>query len=223
MCIRDRPAAALLFAAFVINLKRGPWLGVFVELAVIGFLLSRRLLFWSVVLSFLVLLTLSPARTRVANMNEHFSISGGRKEMWELGIEIAQRYPLGLGADNARFMRELDPGIPETHRHMHNNLLNVLVERGWIGLSVYLWWMGSIIAYGLKLWRNAREAKDRVARQLGVFALCLTVALIGWQVSGLVEYNFGDGEIRLVAFLFMGLLLAIGNFLSGAGSVREPL
>lgn len=206
------PASALLFAALLINLKRGPWFGVFVELIAIGFLLSRRLLFWSVLLSFFLLLTLSPARTRVANMNEHFSIGGGRKQMWELGAEIAQRYPLGLGSNNARYMRELDPSIPETHRHMHNNPLNVLVETGWMGLMTYLWWIFSALALSVTCWTRSRESKDRTVKQLGVFALCLGLALLGWQVSGFVEYNFGDGEIRLIAFLYMGLLLAIERF-----------
>lgn len=206
------PASALLFAALLINLKRGPWLGVFVELLVLGYLLSRRLLFWSVVISFALLLTISPARTRMANLNEHFSIEGGRKEMWELGSEITQRYPLGLGTNNARYMRTLDSNIPQTHRHMHNNFLNVLVETGWIGLFTYVWWMFAVLTYGFSLWKKHRESRDRVCEQLAALSLCISIALVGWQVSGFVEYNFGDGEIRLIAFFYMGLLLALGRF-----------
>ena len=203
------PAAALLFAALLINLKRGPWLGVFVELLVLGYFLSKRLMFWSVAVTFFVLLTLSPARMRVENFDEHFAISGGRQEMWNLGFEIIQRYPLGVGIHNARFMRELDPAIPHTHRHMHNNLLNVAVETGWIGLGVYLWWMFSLLRLAFSMWNNSRNGKDRISKQVGVISLCLGVALLGWQVAGLVEYNFGDGEIRLIALFYMGLLLTI--------------
>jgi hypothetical protein len=32
---------------------------------------------------------------------------------------------------------------------------------------------------------------------------------LGWQVAGLVEYNFGDGEVRFIAFLFIGFLLTL--------------
>jgi len=206
------PASALLFAALLVNLKRGPWLGVFVELLVLGYLLSKRLLFWSVIISFVLLLSFSPARTRMANLNEHFSIEGGRKEMWELGEEIAQRFPLGLGTNNARYMRELDPNIPQTHRHMHNNFLNVLVETGWIGLLTYFWWMIATLRFGFSLWKKYSSSGDRVIAQLGALALCLSIALLGWQVSGMVEYNFGDGEIRLIALLYMGLLLSLDRF-----------
>ncbi|MFN8390555.1 MAG: O-antigen ligase family protein [Bdellovibrionota bacterium] len=211
------PAAALLFAALLINLKRGPWFGVFAELAVLGYLLSKRFLFWSVALSFIVILSVSPARTRVENLDEHFAISGGRKEMWNLGLEIVQRHPLGVGMHNARYMRELDPAIPSTHRHMHNNLLNVTVETGWLGLSVYLWWMWSVFCLGFGMWRRNSGAKDRLSRQLGMIALCFSVALLGWQFAGTVEYNFGDGEIRLIALVYMGLLLTLRRFLLPGG------
>jgi hypothetical protein len=210
------PAAALLFAALLINLKRGPWLGVFVELMVIGYVLSKRLLFWSATLTFFLLLALSPARTRMENLEEHFAISGGRKEMWNLGAEIVQRYPLGIGIHNARYMRELDPAIPAAHRHMHNNFLNVTVETGWIGLCAYLWWIFTLLSMSFGMWRESLRAKDRISRQLGVIALCLGVGLLGWQVAGFVEYNFGDGEIRLIALFFMGMIMTLRYLLPAA-------
>lgn len=205
------PAAALLLTALLMNLKRGPWLGAFVEFAVIGFLLSRRFLFWSVAISFTLLLSFSPTRNRIAELDDHFNIQGGRRVMWELGEELAQRYPLGIGLKSARYIQVLDPTIPYEHRHVHNNLLNVVVETGWLGLSVYLWWMVSIIRLGFRSWRRSTAARDPLHRQFGTLALCLSLALIGWQAAGLVEYNFGDAEIRFIAFLFMALIMVIDH------------
>ncbi|MBP9839111.1 MAG: O-antigen ligase family protein, partial [Proteobacteria bacterium] len=128
---------ALLFAALLINLKRGPWLGVFVEILIVGYILSKRTVFAFVTVAFLIILTVSPARSRLISSEEHFNINGGRKTMWELGGELIQLYPLGLGYKNAEYMRHLDSTIPETHRHMHNNLLNITVESGWLGLAAY--------------------------------------------------------------------------------------
>ncbi len=205
--------AALLFAALLINLKRGPWFGVFFELLVIGFLLSKRLLVWSIVIAAFLLLTLSPARERIFNVQDHFNISGGRKVMWELGIELSQRFPLGLGLNNAKYMQELDDTIPYEHRHMHNNLLNILVETGWIGLGIFIWWMFLIFKMGFGIYLYSQTQNDKLRTQLGLLALCLTAALVGWQVSGFVEYNFGDGEIRLIAFFFMGILFVVDSFI----------
>ena len=213
------PAAALLFAALMLNLKRGPWLAVFVELVIIGLVLSRRLLTYGVLFFCGLLVCLAPARARLASFEEHFSISGGRKYMWELGSELAQRFPLGLGPNNAAFMRQLDPTLPELHRHMHNNLLNVAVETGWIGLAVYLWWMWVALSIGFAAWRKTRGSRDRMVRQFGLVALCLSTAILGWQVAGTVEYNFGDGEIRTIAYFYLGLILAISRFTSTETSV----
>lgn len=205
-------AISLLFAALLINLKRGPWFGVFVEILVIGLLLSRRLLVWSIIGGVFLMFALSPARERIFAIGDHFNISGGRKAMWELGMELSQRFPLGLGPNNAKYMQELDDSIPFEHRHMHNNLLNVLAETGWIGIGVFIWWMYLIVKLGFNSYLDSLSQNDKIRSHLGLLALCLTSALIGWQVSGVVEYNFGDGEIRLIALFYMGLLFVIDSF-----------
>ena len=48
-------------------------------------------------------------------------------------------------------------------------------------------------------------------RSLALLSFTLSAAILGWQCAGVVEYNFGDAEIRLIAFFYMGVLLAIGN------------
>ena len=215
------PAATLLVTALLINLKRGPWLGVFAEFILLGFLLSRRLLFWAVVVSFAAVLTLSPARARLSELDEHFNIAGGRRMMWSLGEELLQRYPMGIGLNNARYIRVLDPSIPFEHRHLHNNLLNVTVETGWLGLAAYLWWITHICWTGIAAWSCSLSSKDRLVKQFGYLTLFLSVGLIGWQLAGLVEYNFGDGEIRLIAFLYMGLIAALSQRINNSQAVAK--
>jgi hypothetical protein len=200
----------LLFGALMVNLKRGPWLGIMIELVLLGFLYSRKLLLAAISGSTLLLL-LEPARNRIFSLIDHFVIDGGRLDMWTLGTEIAARYPLGLGFDNAVFMRSLDPSIPPTHRHMHNNLLNITVETGWLGLAAYIWWIYLMLALAYRLAKCSN-------RNIAILASGLGVALLGWQVSGLVEYNFGDGEINMVAMFFMGLLLILADLLQRSQS-----
>lgn len=205
-------ASGLLFAVFLLNLKRGPWLGFLFELAVIGLLLSRRLLLAGIGAIVLCVTFVQPIQDRLLSLADHFFMEGGRGSMWRIGIELVQRFPLGLGLDNARHMRELEPSLPLLHRHMHNNLLNIAVESGWLGLATYLWWSILVIGVGFVIWKKVRISDNIEQAALATTALCLSVALLGWQVSGLVEYNFGDGEVRLIAFLFMGILLAISNY-----------
>jgi len=197
---------AVIFAALIFNLKRGPWFGVITQLFIIGAFLSRRIIV-GIVFSIALIFMFQPVQERWLNWREHFEISGGRKIMWGLGAELVQRYPLGVGWKNASVMRTLDPSLPELHRHMHNNLLNIAVETGWLGLFAFLAWMYVLIKTGFSLWFKTRHSADKTILQLGLFSLFITVALLGWQVAGTVEYNFGDGEVRLIALFMMGLLL----------------
>lgn len=216
--------AGLLIAALIINLKRGPWLAVFVEFCLLSYLLSKRIFLATVAMSAIAFVCLIPVQQRLFESSSHFQIAGGRETMWTLGAELAQRYPLGLGPDNASHMRELDPNLPRLHRHMHNNFLNIAVENGWLGLFAFCWWIYACISVGWRAWGASRTAsRVSIERSLGLYSICLATALMGWQIAGVVEYNFGDGEIRLIAFLFMGFILWTGTFFSVKHQRTEKL
>ena len=146
-----------LLVALVLNLKRGPWLAVFFEFLIVGFFLSPRFLFSTLGITAASFIFLSPVRTRALDFVSHFFIVGGRKDMWHIGIELAERYPLGLGLDNARYMQVIDPSLPETHRHMHSNLLNIAVETGLMGVLIFTLWSVFIIALGFSAWKIAKK------------------------------------------------------------------
>lgn len=134
--------------------------------------------------------------------------------MWELGVELSQRFPLGLGPHNAKFMQHLDPTLPELHRHMHNNLLNVAVETGWIGLGIFVWWMFMAVRLGFSLWRDFDNSSCPLVRRAAHIGLLASLALLGWQVAGIVEYNYGDSEVRMLALTTMGILVSTSTFCS---------
>ena len=204
-------AAPLLFSALLLNLKRGPWVGVFVAVVVIGLVFSRRMAVSAVMASIFSVILLSPVRARLFAFINDFVIHGGRKSMWTLGMELVERFPLGIGFGNARFMRVLDPSLPILHRHMHNNLLNVAVELGLLGLVVYIWWIVTAVKLGFDIWKRSSSSSSVLIIKAGIFSFVLAAALLGWQIAGFVEYNFGDGEVRLIAFLYMGVILGLGQ------------
>ncbi|MBL7661745.1 O-antigen ligase family protein [bacterium] len=207
-------AGSLIALALLINLKRGPWLGVFILIMLVSFAVSRRLGIGALLTSLLVLVAFNPVQDRLFQVSDHFSIAGGRKSMWSLGLEIIQRYPLGLGVRNAKFMRELDPTLPEAHRHLHNNILNIAAESGIMGSLVFIWWMFAIFKLGFSGFSKLRNMDDQTAKSLALCLLALTATLVGWQVAGLAEYNYGDGEVRMIAFYYLGYILAITSIYS---------
>ncbi len=85
--------------------------------------------------------------------------------------------------------------------HVHNTPLQILVERGVIGLAAWLWiWLGFYAHTIALLRRLPADARHEWALVAGSLA-----AVTGFLVGGLAEYNFGDSEVVLVAWTLVAL------------------
>ncbi len=184
-------------AALLSNLKRGPWAGALAGLIVWAFLYSRRLVVGIILLAAVLVFTFAPLRTRLLQSPEHFFITGGRSEIWQIGSELALKYPLGLGLKNSKYLQDYSTTIPAELSHFHNNFLNITAETGFLGLGIFIWWLWVVLAHAF----NVAHEKA-VARSIGC-------AILSWQTAGLVEYNFGDSEVLLVALVVIGALGSI--------------
>lgn len=188
----------LIVAALVVNLKRGPWLGIGVGISIFLWFYSRRtLIFVSAVC--IACLLLEPVQTRIDASLNHFFIAGGRSAIWEIGAVLIKKYPLGIGFENSGFLRSFSQEIPRELKHFHSNLLNVAVELGWLGLVMY-------IASFLKVIYSS--IKEGIIKNNPILASA-GCALVAWQVAGLVEYNFGDAAVVALGYFGMALTLAL--------------
>ena len=84
---------------------------------------------------------------------------------------------------------------------LHSNLIQIAAERGLLGLACWLWLWG---AYGSHTWRIYVRVgpEDRSAKALVVGSLA---SVIGFQIEGLFEYNFGDSEVITLTYFLMAL------------------
>jgi O-antigen ligase len=94
---------------------------------------------------------------------------------------------------------------------LHNTPLQIAVERGLVGLALWLW---IFAAFFTRAWRVCRRVPaDAVAdRALVVGALAAVTAFL---VAGLFEYNFGDTEVLLVTLSVMALPFVVERDLAG--------
>lgn len=192
-------ATSLLFAALLINLKRGPWLGVSAGLLVFLWLNKRWLILPTILAALALFIYVEPIHTRLAQSDEHFHIAGGRSVIWNIGMNLAMRHPLGLGYENSQVLRQYSDEIPEELKHFHSNYLNILVETGYFGLAIFLWW----------IWSLLHSSFSCQASQYRRLMQALGCSFLSWQLAGLVEYNFGDSEIVLIAFILAGVTSAL--------------
>jgi O-antigen ligase len=205
-------AGALLFSilacggAMAIHFKRGAWAALLATLFLMA-LATRR---WRMILAVLALMAVGSqvpvVRERVALLHHEMQVrTGGRLALWRIVAPALYReYPLGMGWRSVTHRDLLQRGAPVQERlnHLHNNLLHVRLETGWPGLALWLLMMGGA---GL-LMARAYRAAARASSDLRGPAFGLLGAFVALHTNGLVEYNFGDGEI----FMLMNLLMGMG-------------
>lgn len=193
-------AFPVLISALIINLKRGPWAGVLVSIVVYFLIHKPRAILPVIVLAALLAATVTPIRDRILSAPEHFFISGGRSEIWDIGAELITTYPLGIGFRNSPILRQFSEAIPENLRHFHSNPINLLVESGVIGFLIFYWWIYLVLKEAFCF--SHRKILNPLITALGC-------SVLSWQVAGIVEYNIGDSEVLFVAYLMIGCLIAI--------------
>ena len=155
-----------------------------------------------------------------------------RETVWREGFELWKSTPrnfvLGVGMDSIkRYAQEwhlFDDGRLNIG-HFHSTPLQLLVERGFPALLIWLVILG---VYLRMLWRGLKAVGESGSRGAGETSASSTPRLpysstwtsygillgclggtVGFFASSLVHYNLGDQEVAMVFFLLMGLSVRI--------------
>jgi O-antigen ligase len=136
-----------------------------------------------------------------------------RLEIWQVAWTMFKRSPLtGIGTTKFPYVRmgEATRMGKDYLAHAHSNPVHVLTTTGVIGFATYIWIVVCSLLQALKhLGRNTPagtieptpEQRTERGFALGVFA-----AMLSLTVSGLAEYNFGTGQVRLALWFVLALL-----------------
>jgi O-antigen ligase len=188
---------------------RGAWMGF--GAAVLSLLPLTRKGRW-LLLAGLVLLAIG-ALAGPKHLRERFLTMGNpedptvkeRTYMWRSGLAIWREHPvLGVGPGELKRVYEryaLPEAVKKRTGHVHNTPLQMLVERGALGLAAWLWIWAAFFARAIVVLRRLPE-EPTSERTLVVGSL---VAIVGFLVAGLSEFNFGDSEVAMVAWAMMAL------------------
>jgi|Deesub1362B_J571_1020462.scaffolds.fasta_scaffold01028_8 O-antigen ligase len=192
----------LSFTALSLTLTRSAWVGVFFAFAFILYQYKpKTLIALPLIIVLFFLLAPKPMKQRALSI---FSLQDesnlDRIYLAQSGLKIIKDYPL-LGIGPAAF-----PYIYEKYKlsqakregiHLHNNLLQITVERGIPALLCWLWF---ILSVSISLYKMAKINKDFEAYSFGALG-----AIVGLFVAGLFEYNFGDSEIKMLLLFLITL------------------
>ena len=140
------------------------------------------------------------------------------REGFNLWTESPRNFTFGVGMDSikryAKDWRLFDDGRLPTG-HFHSTPVQLLVERGFPALLLWLWILylyGKTLIRGItnyKLQITNSESKNS-ALNAGILLGCFG-GLIGFFASGFVHYNLGDGEVVMIFFLLMGLAVRLAQ------------
>lgn len=182
----------ITLTSLLINVKRAPIIAAMAvtsAILVIFNKLTLRLIAIAALQIGAVVAFIPIIRERFISSIDHFLISGGRSDIWEIGIYILE-HGTPLGYANSRYLHSFNESIPANLTHFHSNFLNILVEVGAIPMT--------ILGYAFYiLITRARGDKFLLSLSLSTFAIV---------IGGIFEYNLGDTEILLLLFLIFGII-----------------
>ena len=199
----------LMLWALIVTYTRGAWIGFAGGVLTVAATVRRGR--WALVGGLLLLVAgalVSPYELRHRFLSMADPEEAGVREriyMWKSGLAMWRERPIlgvgpgGVKRDYVRYARE--EALKKRTGHVHNTPLQILVERGVLGLAAWLWLWIAYYAHAIRRLRQL-PAEAVAERALVVGG---TAAITGFLIGGLSEYNFGDSEVVMVAWAIMAL------------------
>lgn len=210
-------------AALLLTVTRAVWLGCLISSALILLLtLRRRTMIVITALAIPLILAglfVLQQKRNVGFFDRRDGSTTWRETVWAEGANLLVSSPrhllIGVGMDSIQ-KRARQWGLFAGGRlpmgHMHSNFLQIALERG---IPALLLWLAFLFVYARTLWRRIREGTNVPWIERGILLGALG-GLVGFFLSGVVHYNWGDSEVVMVLFFIMGATLALDRELSQA-------
>jgi O-antigen ligase len=208
---------AAMVLALVFSVTRGVWLAFAVVLLLMALVRGgRTAVAAGVGLVVLVLLLVGVDPGIRARARSAFDIPAnlGRTQIWRANLDMARERPL-LGWGYGRYKTIRQPFYDrypdaDTTAHAHNDFLQMQVDGGLVTLVAFVALFAAALGRGWRTYR-ALDPTEEPARTL---ALALLLAVVGFLVGGLTQYNFGDAEVVIYLWFTVALLLRLGTVAS---------
>ena len=198
------------FLGLIFASERSAWLGMICALLCVCFYISPRRFFEGLVaLSLLFTLawfTVPVVQVRLSPLLNAQSDVGvtARISVWSQAWQLFQGHPItGVGAlhfPRIDLPEAIVPGHSKDLNHAHSNYLQILSTTGILGLASFLWLLVTALSAA---YRQAKGPNSFYA----AIGLGLLGAMVSLSVAGVFEYNFGSGQVKLIQWFLLALLL----------------
>jgi O-antigen ligase len=216
-------ALVFLGGAMMLTLIRQAWLGLFIAAVFLLFIRKKVLVLAPLVLVGLILWMGPSALTeRIKSIVDPQQASNSERIMLlKAGWDVFKDYPLtGCGFKCLLVVADQYPEHPilQTYKHLHNNVVQIAVNTGAIGLCA---WLSIWVVYFVQLIRRSRQIPPDANERWVIFGSA--TAVIAFLVAGMFENNFFDSEIIILMYFIMALPFVDSNSTKSASSnPRSP-
>src|SRR2546426_2674549 len=205
---------------------RSAWIGYVVALAVIvAFTRARWLAALAGGLAALAQVLPGAYRERAFSIFDPQSPwNRERVHMWEAGVHMLRDHPwtgVGLQDLHSVYERYKPPGAVEPAGHLHSVYVQVAATMGGIGLVALLFLIAGLLRAASRAFRNARRAGLPARGFAAALSLGVSAALVGFLVSGLMEWNLGDEELLDLLCVLVGIAFAAAAWPRGLSTAAE--
>ena len=204
-------ATGLICFCLLLTLTRQAWLGFFVGTIFLVYFWNKKFLL-AIPIVFIGLLLFGPevVKDRLYTLIDLRDWTfQARVYLWKGGWEIFKDHPItGCGFKCVDIIHPQYPdpsGYIARLKGMHNNVVQLLVDAGIIGLGT---WLSIWAAFFISMYRKWNQSIDANTRSL---VMGSTAAVLGFLAGGLFETNFYDSEVVMLLYFIMGIALAQTN------------
>ena len=204
----------LLAVTLILTSTRAALVGLATAVGVMALSSSRRRVAVAAMVSILIMLPLALVAVERARGISVFDPEEGstawRLEVWREALGIIKDNPLvGIGKGSEAKLKE-SLGLYDKGRlppgHFHSTPVQIAVWWGLLALIFYCSFMTIVVA---ETWRLIKKVKPRTEWQLLGIAIGGLGAVVAFNVSSIVHFNFGDGEVVMAFWLLTGLVFAV--------------
>lgn len=131
----------------------------------------------------------------------------------EAGLRVIPKHPLlGVGQDSHKLHWQEWGFHGEYVTHTHSTPIQIAMDRGLPALACYLWLIAAMLIAASRSFRQSLKQKGQPENQASLFYSSLSLgvfgAVIGFSLSSLTNYNFGDSEALTMLLFVVALFFA---------------
>jgi O-Antigen ligase len=207
-------AIPFIVIALILTSTRAAIAGLALSVAAMAIANSTRRILIAVIVAVIILFPLGMLAVERSRGISLFDPEEGstayRLEVWREALRIIKDNPIvGIGKGSEGKLKErlglyddgrLPPG------HFHSTPVQIAV---WWGLVALIFYFSFMAVFLIETWRFIRNGSSTKRWQILGIALGGLGALVAFNVSSFVHFNFGDGEVIMAFWLLTGLAVAV--------------